>query len=229
MGNANKNQIERLLELKTLYEKGVLTKEELDIEKKKILGEKAIGGSCSSVQPQKETPSPKVNQEIAVEMDDVGYSISEESVHSKNKYYIIGTIAVILIISGFILFPKLENRDTNTEIGSESEIELATTVDACNDIEGYNVILSERKLTEDDLAGKSKEELRLLRNMIYARYGYRFKSDDLYQHFSKYSWYAPTTSDGAYVYGKMSETEKYNIDFIKQHEESFKSKENVFQ
>lgn len=35
----------------------------------------------------------------------------------------------------------------------------------------------------------SKEDLRLLRNLIYAKHGYKFKSDDLQKIFSDFDWY----------------------------------------
>ena len=37
----------------------------------------------------------------------------------------------------------------------------------------------------------SKEDLRILRNTIYARYGYKFRSKDLNELFSKTDWYSP--------------------------------------
>ena len=80
----------------------------------------------------------------------------------------------------------------------------------------YN--LSSHRLTEEDLYGKSNRELEILRNMIYARHGYRFKRDDLYNYFSQFSWYHAETSDMSVAYNRMSETEKYNVDFIKKHE-----------
>lgn len=83
---------------------------------------------------------------------------------------------------------------------------------------GYDSVLSDRKLTESDLNGKTINELEVMRNSIYARYGYRFKRDDLFNHFSQYSWYNPTTSDITAVYNMTSDIEKYNIDFIKRHE-----------
>ena len=83
---------------------------------------------------------------------------------------------------------------------------------------GYVSILSDRKLQSSDLDGKSKKELEILRNMIYAKYGYRFKRDDLFKHFSQYEWYHPTTSDATEVYSRMSSIEHYNIDFIKKFE-----------
>lgn len=83
---------------------------------------------------------------------------------------------------------------------------------------GYVSILSDRKLQSSDIDGKSKKELEILRNMMYAKYGYRFKRDDLFKHFSQYEWYHPTTSDATEVYSRMSSIEHYNIDFIKKYE-----------
>lgn len=40
-------------------------------------------------------------------------------------------------------------------------------------------------------ADYSKEELRLLRNTIYAQYGYDFSSPDLQKYFSQFAWYMP--------------------------------------
>ena len=57
-----------------------------------------------------------------------------------------------------------------------------------------------------------------MRNSIYARYGYKFKREDLLNHFSQYSWYNPNTSDMTSVYNQMSSIEKYNVEFIKKHE-----------
>ncbi len=50
-----------------------------------------------------------------------------------------------------------------------------------------------RLLTFDDLRGRSKDELRIARNEIFARRGRYFKSPDLIARFSQYRWYAPNT------------------------------------
>ena len=87
-----------------------------------------------------------------------------------------------------------------------------------NTSSGYVSFLSDRKLQSFDLNGKTKKELEILRNMIYAKYGYRFKRDDLFKYFSQFDWYQPTTSDAAVAYERMSSIERYNIDFIKKYE-----------
>ncbi|AEE15475.1 YARHG domain-containing protein [Treponema brennaborense] len=54
------------------------------------------------------------------------------------------------------------------------------------------------KYVEETLAKLSKAELRLLRNTVFALYGYTFKSEDLKNHFDKQVWYtdeSKTASD----------------------------------
>ncbi|MCX5772313.1 MAG: YARHG domain-containing protein, partial [Candidatus Hydrogenedentes bacterium] len=48
-----------------------------------------------------------------------------------------------------------------------------------------------RGLTEEDLRDKSSEELRLMRNEVYARRGREFQDKDLRHHFYCQSWYQP--------------------------------------
>ena len=78
--------------------------------------------------------------------------------------------------------------------------------------------LSIRKLTEKDIEGLSSGELVILRNVVYARYGYLFQSEDLRRFFLQYSWYQPTNKDANEIYDNFTEIERYNIDFIKRHE-----------
>ena len=65
------------------------------------------------------------------------------------------------------------------------------------------------------LHGKSASELRLMRNEIFARYGYIFKSEDLARHFSNKKWYQPTESN---VDAMLTPTDKKNIERILQFE-----------
>ncbi len=78
--------------------------------------------------------------------------------------------------------------------------------------------LSIRKLTEKDIEGLSSGELEILRNVVYARYGYLFQREDLRRFFLQYSWYQPTNKDANEIYDNFTEIERYNIDFIKRHE-----------
>lgn len=77
-------------------------------------------------------------------------------------------------------------------------------------------IMSTRRLTEEDLAGMTKQDLRIVRNEIYARHGYIFKSQDLKEYFGSKSWYQPVYNDAASL--SLNEFERYNVDFIKRYE-----------
>lgn len=75
--------------------------------------------------------------------------------------------------------------------------------------------LSIYKIWNNSLDGISKKELRIMRNEIFASYGYNFKSKDLQEYFSKQSWYVPSDDN---VVDKLTEIEKYNIQLIKKKE-----------
>lgn len=74
---------------------------------------------------------------------------------------------------------------------------------------------SSRYLSEGDLAYKSCFELQVMRNEIFARHGYIFKTDDMRSYFSQQSWYRPRAAD---VSGELSAVEKSNAQVIKQYE-----------
>ena len=73
-------------------------------------------------------------------------------------------------------------------------------------------------MTYADVEGKSAEELRLMRNYIFARRGYIFESEDLKEYFEQFSWYVPLYYD---VTPRLSDIEKYNVNIIKEWETNF--------
>lgn len=75
--------------------------------------------------------------------------------------------------------------------------------------------LQSLRLTPADLQGLGTNELRVLRNAIFAMHGYRFKSADLQQYFGQFDWYMPQYSD---VTNQLNSTEKHNIELIKSYE-----------
>jgi len=74
---------------------------------------------------------------------------------------------------------------------------------------------SERNLTLNDIAGKTKWQLKIMRNEIYARHGYIFQSSDLKNYFNKQPWYYPGYND---VTNMLSDIEKSNVNMIKSYE-----------
>jgi hypothetical protein len=83
------------------------------------------------------------------------------------------------------------------------------------------IIASERKLADEDLSNYSWEELRIMRNEIFARYGYSFKSEQLSNYFGQYEWYKNMKKKSLdEVQALFTEIEKYNVDVIKNVEDS---------
>lgn len=78
--------------------------------------------------------------------------------------------------------------------------------------------LSDSSITLEDIIdhGYDNSDVRILRNAIFARHGYRFKSQDLQEYFSQFSWYIPRFDD---VTSHLSEVERENIKFLKSLEQ----------
>ena len=72
------------------------------------------------------------------------------------------------------------------------------------------------KLNPEDLYDYMQDELRLMRNEIYARHGYSFKKKDMRAHFDAQDWYMPLTTD---VRDMLSDREWQNVQLIKEYEE----------
>lgn len=75
--------------------------------------------------------------------------------------------------------------------------------------------LSEREVTAADLSGKSPGDLRLMRNAMFAKHGYKFKSKDLQEYFANFSWYTPRYNDVNHL---LNAVEKKNIATIQKFE-----------
>ena len=73
-------------------------------------------------------------------------------------------------------------------------------------------------ISASDLAGLSKEQLRLARNEIYARHGYRFNGADLKSYFESKSWYNGTISPDDFEESVLNEYEIANITTIRNAE-----------
>ena len=79
-------------------------------------------------------------------------------------------------------------------------------------------IVSNRKLSKDDLRDLLPPSIRILRNSIYAKHGYIFKDTTLKDYFNKRTWYSEKTNDMNKISKEFNEIERYNINFIKQYE-----------
>lgn len=80
-----------------------------------------------------------------------------------------------------------------------------------------------RYLTTAELEYYTLDELGYVRNEIYARHGYRFKTEEYKIYFEKKSWYTPNYSfDPDDMWSFLTELEKDNVELIK-NEEQYRS------
>lgn len=74
---------------------------------------------------------------------------------------------------------------------------------------------STQLLTPNDLASLDKRSLKIMRNEIFARHGYIFKTADMKSYFARQNWYRPLYSD---VTNQLTSIEKTNVELIKNYE-----------
>lgn len=77
---------------------------------------------------------------------------------------------------------------------------------------------SSRELTIADISGLSHDQLDLARNEIYARHGRKFTNPTLQNYFNSQAWYTGTIEPEDFTDDMLSDIEKNNIQFIKEHE-----------
>lgn len=141
----------------------------------------------------------------------------------KSNAWIFIVLAVVLVaglgVGGFFIYQnftkKTETINYDTSVNNENSYYDNNAIDESEYKYEY---LREREMTYDDVEGKSAEELRLMRNYIFARRGYIFESEDLKEYFERFSWYVPLYYD---VTPRLSDIEKYNVNFIKEWETNF--------
>lgn len=141
----------------------------------------------------------------------------------KSNAWIFIVLAVVLVaglgVGGFFIYQnfikKTETINYDTSVNNESSYYDNNAIDESEYKYEY---LREREMTYADVEGKSAEELRLMRNYIFARRGYIFESEDLKEYFERFSWYVPLYYD---VSPRLSDIEKYNVNFIKEYETDF--------
>lgn len=106
-----------------------------------------------------------------------------------------------------------ENEEEEEEIETEKEV-LFEDSDEFGDV--YLFPSDREYITESDLSGKSKDEVAMIRNEIYARHGYIFNTEPFKSYFESQEWYVPNENFNDSIF---SEIEKTNKDFLVKYEE----------
>ena len=110
---------------------------------------------------------------------------------------------------------KAESKKETTKASEETKKNRDATDDS------YILRKSSKKyLTNDDIAGLSKSDLRLARNEIYARHGYIFSDSSLQEYFENKTWYTGTTRGSDFDESVLNKYEDANLKLIYDAEKS---------
>lgn len=120
---------------------------------------------------------------------------------------------VILLFLALLFFscskqqqPNSTNQNTKLVEPQKQEIKLP----------GDFTSASEKYLNRNDIINMSENDLQIMRNEIFARYGYIFeKNSEMDKYFSEKSWYNASSNN---VENKLTDKEKKNVDLIRQVE-----------
>ncbi len=77
------------------------------------------------------------------------------------------------------------------------------------------LIFPQKQLTQEDLKNKDLQELYLMRNEIYARYGRPFKTHELHKYFISKKWYRVDTT---FTESRLNDIERKNAELIRKME-----------
>ncbi len=177
----------------TSYSVGIwlIDKDNIKINTHKIVGSRPIG------EPLNPEVSYADNPDVLYEFEtyeDFEYWINEEKILSLKDFFLSGDPWL------------LTHRQACT---------FKVNVDEYS-IPGQYKQASCKKLNNNDLKDLDKQELRLMRNEIFARYGYKFKSIDLQKYFISKDWYHGYATN---VDKYLTDIEKQNIELISKFEQ----------
>lgn len=134
----------------------------------------------------------------------------------------------VLLIGGFALYkyviepktgndgPELVRNDDSRSIADDTRSDRDSYRRDNQPAEKDFSWLSQRYVTLSDIAGKTSDELRIMRNSIYARHGRYFKDPALREYFNAQSWYDPYRDEVPNE--ELNGYEKKNVEFLKSHE-----------
>lgn len=142
-----------------------------------------------------------------------------EPVKSRNNLpLIVGGIVIAVLIGAVGLFAWFRSSNSatdNSNSANSSTVTLDTKAQAAE-----AKILRGESLVAADIEGLTQEELRIVRNVHFARYGRKYDQPGLGDYFYSRAWYKPNES---YSDSMINDTDKANVDLIVRTERSMTS------
>ncbi|MFB2880226.1 protein kinase domain-containing protein [Floridanema aerugineum] len=137
-----------------------------------------------------------------------------EQINQKNLL-IIGSMIIMTLVSIPIIYKAFFNPIPQSNL--KQSIAVTPKI---NFPKNYDFTwISQRQVTDADLFDKNALELDVLRNSIYARYGRRFRSQELQKYFSSQSWYRPIYSPESFPDNLLTPLEQKNVAYILEYQE----------
>ncbi len=109
--------------------------------------------------------------------------------------------------------PQVSSNDNNDFVSQNTFPEMLQQT-SLSDL--FSKDASSYRFSESDLSPLSAKELTYLRNSVYAKHGYVFKSQELNNYFKQFGWYHP---DSSVTEAALNNIEKTNVQFIKNYQE----------
>lgn len=135
---------------------------------------------------------------------------TEEKGTGRNRAWLIAVAGMLVIgTAAYFIFFNNDKQKVSTPIADTPVTPVAT------EVPGDYPIASTRELKDEDVLNLTGEEMKTMRNEIYARHGYIFQNKQMAAHFTKMPWYKPAHED---VRGMLTSLEKKNIELIKKME-----------
>lgn len=147
-----------------------------------------------------------------------------EAPKSKNNNILIIAIvigAIGLIGLGIGIYALLSKEDSKTVIeyveAEEEHEKIAPAPTSQTAFEkAFDKVYHNELVDHADIINLSQDELRILRNLPFAKHGRRFKSPELQRYFARFDWYTPLFSDVSM--NSLTANDRKNINFIQLYE-----------
>lgn len=136
---------------------------------------------------------------------------------NQSKYALLASGLVLVLVLVLVAMFVYRSRHNNVPLTSAPS---QTMGDRAKQVE--EKILKSETLTNADIAGLSAYELRVLRNVHFARYGRSYEKPGLGDYFYTRPWYKPSAT---YSDSLITATDKANINFLLAEENRVKAAE----